>query len=329
MRGRDDWLETLGPVEVAEIEAAAGSSERAGVALPDLTPGTFPLPTLGPRLAALREELVWGRGFHLLRGLPIERHGVAAAARMYMGLGSWIGAFVSQNAKAHLLGHVRDLGRDVDDPAVRTYQTTARQHYHADSCDVVALLCLRPARRGGLSSLVSSVAIYNEMMARRPDLAEILSRPLAIDRRGEVPAGAAPFFRLAVFNHHAGLISTYYSRRYAESAQRLAQAPRLDERHREAFDLLDELAEHLHFDMVFRPGDVQLVHNHTVLHDRTAFEDWPEPERKRHLLRLWLCPPNGRPLPELYAERWGSVEIGHRGGILVPGAEPNAPLEPV
>ena len=200
----------------------------------------------------------------------------------------------------------------------------------ADSCDIVGLLCLRPAKTGGLSSLVSSVTLYNEVMRRRPDLAEILSAPIAIDRRGEVPAGKKPYFTLAVFNHFEGLVSTYYSRRYAESAQRFPDAPSLTASHTEAFDLLDELVEDedLHLDMALQPGDVQLVHNPTILHDRTEFVDWPEPERKRHLLRLWLCPPNGRPLPPCYAERWGGVEVGSRGGIVVPGAQLKAPLEP-
>ena len=84
----------------------------------------------------------------------------------------------------------------------------------------------------------------------------------------------------------------------------------------------------MRLDMEFRPGDMQFVHNHTTLHDRTAFEDWPEPERKRHLLRLWLAAPGARPLPPAYAERYGSVTIGDRGGIICSGTKLHAPLEP-
>ena len=156
----------------------------------------------------------------------------------------------------HVLGHVRDLDYDTRDPNVRTYQTTERQYYHSDSCDIVGLMCLRPARRGGLSSIVSSVTLYNEMARRRPDLAAVLSEPVPFDRRGEVPAGEAPFFLNAVFNHHDGLVSSYVSRRYVESSQRHPDAPRLTPLHVEALDLLDALAEDpdLHLDMEFRAG---------------------------------------------------------------------------
>ena len=306
-------------------------SEARGVALIDVDAASFPLPSLGPRLRTFRDEVLKGRGFQVLRGLPVAALTMEQTARIYLGIGAYIGRPVSQNAMGHVLGHVRDLNYDVDDPNVRTYQTTARQFFHADSCDVVGLLCVRPAMEGGLSSIVSSVTLYNEMTRRRPDLAQVLSAPIAIDRRGEIPEGKKPYFMVAVFNHFHGLVSCYYSRRYAESAQRFDAAPRLTPAHLEAFNLLDELmeVEDLQLKMALEPGDVQFVHNHTILHDRTSFVDWPEADRKRHLLRLWLCPPNGRPLPECYADRWGGVEIGSRGGIRVPGALLVAPLDAV
>ncbi|MDP6705093.1 MAG: TauD/TfdA family dioxygenase [Alphaproteobacteria bacterium] len=329
MRRCRDWVRSFSPAEIAELETALRQSRHLEIV--DVDRAAFPLPTLADELIRLRDEVVEGRGFVLLKGLPIERYTREDAARIYWGIGCHLGKAVSQNGKGHLLGHVRDLGYDVADPNVRVYQTTERQYYHADSCDIVALLCLATAKRGGLSSLVSSTTLYNEMMARRPDLAALLSEPVAFDRRGEVPAGEKPFYMMRIFNHHDGLISGYYVRRYAESAARHADAPKLTEAHREAFDLLDALAddEDLHLEMQLDAGDIQLVHNHTVFHDRTAYEDWTEPDRKRHLLRLWLCPPNGRPLPPAYKQRWGGIEIGDRGGIVVPGAALNVPLEPV
>ncbi len=174
------------------------------------------------------------------------------------------------------------------------------------------------------------MSIYNEMVRLRPDLAAELFQPFGTDRRGEVPEGMLPYFMLPVFNEHAGYFSVIYARRYIQSAQRFPEVPRLTEAQLEALDLLDALAndERLRIDMALQPGDVQLVCNHTVLHARTAYEDWPEPERKRHLLRLWLSPPVGRPLPPAYAQRYGSVEIGNRGGIVVPGQHPTVPLQP-
>lgn len=328
MRAREDWIFHLDEPRRAELRAALEATRH--LPIEEITPAAFTLPELGPELLALRDEIVNGRGFVLMRGLDIAGWPIEDTARVYWGIGSWFGRAVSQNAKGHVLGHVCDLSRDLNDPGVRTYQTAERQYYHADSCDIVGLLCLRPAKRGGLSSIASSVTIYNEMARQCPALAAILSEPLAIDRRNEVPEGSLPYFLNAVFNHHEGLVSSYYSRRYMESSQRLPEAPRLTPLHYEAFDFLDALAEDpdIHLNMEFRPGDMQFLHNHTVFHDRTSFEDWPEPERRRHLLRLWLCPPNGRPLPERYAERWGGVTIGDRGGIICPGTRLHAPLTP-
>jgi hypothetical protein len=159
------------------------------------------------------------------------------------------------------------------------------------------------------------VTIYNEFRRRRPDLLPMLFAPIETDRRGEVPAGARPYFRIPVFSWHAGLLSVIYQRQYIESARRFPDVAPLTPRQIEALDLFDALANDpaLHLHMEFRPGDIQLVHDHTLLHDRTSFEDWPEPARRRHLLRLWLAPADARPLPPVFAERYGSVIPGERG----------------
>ena len=329
LAGSDGWAHRLAASELDEIDRAVAHVRRRGLAIIDITRDDFPLPGLGPRLLDVRRELLHGRGFALLRGLPVDRYTMEETATAYFGLGAWLGRARSQNAKGHVLGHVRDLGYDARDPNIRVYQTTERQYYHTDSVDIVGLLCLRKARRGGLSSIVSSVTVHDEMRARRPDLARALFRPFHTDRRGEVPAGMRPWFAVPVFNWHAGQLTTMYVRRYIESARRFADVPPLTAEEVEAFDVLDALLEDplLHLDMDFEPGDIQLLHNHQILHDRTGFEDWPEPERKRHLLRLWLCPPDGRPLPPAFAARYGGVEIGDRGGIEVPGTRHCVPLE--
>ena len=329
---RTDWILPLSGDDLGEIEAAtrplaAREADIAGISRAD-----FPLPGLGPKLAQALDELLRGRGFVLLRGLPVERYSMREAATAFFGIGSHLGNARSQNARGHVLGHVKDMGLSSRDPNVRIYQTSERQTYHTDSCDVVGLLCLKTARRGGLSTLVSSTTIFNEMRRRRPDLLALLFQPVATDRRGEVPAGMKPYFEIPVFNWHAGGLTAIYQRQYIDSAQRLAGAPQLTPGQIAALDLFDALANDpaLNLHMEFRPGDMQFVHNHTLLHDRTSFEDWDEPERRRHLLRLWLACPGARPLPPVFAQRYGKLDIGDRGGIIVPGTTAlNAPLEAV
>ncbi len=329
---RDDWLMPLGTTEVAEVEAATKALVARNADIAAITARDFPLPTLGAKLRARADdEVLNGRGFLLLRGLPVERWSMAESATAFFGLGAHLGSARSQNGKGHVLGHVQDLGLDVKDPNVRIYQTHERQTYHTDSCDIVGLLCLKTAKSGGLSALVSSTTIFNEMRRQRPDLLQLQDQPLATDRRGEVPEGQKPYFEIPVFNWHKGYLTAIYQRQYIDSAQRFADAPRLSPAQVEALDMFDRLANDpkLNLFMEFKPGDVQLVHNHTMLHDRTGFEDWPEPERRRHLLRLWLAAASGRPLPEIFAQRYGTVTVGDRGGIIVRGTKLHAPLEAV
>ena len=325
---RNDWIRELTPADTEEIEAAVEGAR--GVPFDRLSPASFRLPRLGAELDRIRGELLEGRGFVLLRGLPVERMTREAQAVAYLGLGAWLGSFRSQNAKGHLLGHVKDLGLDITDPGVRYYQTNRRLEYHTDSVDIVGLLCLKAAKAGGESFIASSMTVFNEVLARRPDLVPALFEPYPTDRRGEVPPGMKPWFDIPIYHWHAGKLSCIYVRQYIESAQKLfPEARRLSAAQREAMDLIDELCNdpQIHLSMDFRPGDIQLLHNHQILHSRGDFENWPEPERHRHLLRLWLAPRAARPLPEVFAARYGSLTPGARGGIVVQGTTFKVPLE--
>ena len=320
-----DWVEEISADQIEEVDAAVEEMERSGIEIERITP----LTTFGTQLRRLLDEVLNGRGFVLIKGLPIERWTRKQAAIAFLIIGAQLGNLRMQNAAGHLLGHVRDLGRSSDDPNTRIYQTRERQTFHTDSCDVVGLLCLQTAKSGGLSSLVSSTTIFNEMRRRRPDLLAVLMQPIETDRRGEVPEGGKPYFTIPVFSYHDGLVSTIYQRQYIESARRFPGVAPLTSLQIEALNLFDELANDpkLNLLMELQPGDIQLVHNHTILHDRTAFEDYDEPERKRHLLRLWLAPPSARPIPEVFAERFGSITPGDRGGVVVPGSKPTIPFE--
>ena len=326
MSAQSGWEVRLSDTEIEEIDRAVAAIDRP---LIEVDRTAFPLPTLGPRLSGLRRELLEGRGFFLLRGLPVRRMSREEAVAAFWGIGAHFGSARSQNAKGHLMGHIKDLGLKSDSPNVRIYQTREHQHFHTDSVDIVALMCLQPARSGGLSSIVSSVAVHNEMARRRPDLAAELYEPFFTDRRGEVPEGMKPWFALPVFNRVGNELTTIYTRRYIESSRRFEEVPALTPRQVEALDLFDSLCESDEFrlNMAFEAGDMQFLCNHVILHDRTAFEDWPEPGRRRHLLRLWLCPPSGRTLPEAFAARYGSIRPGDRGGIVVKDAVPVVPLE--
>ncbi len=317
--------------QIAEIDAAVGAIIDRRIDHIAIDRGNFSLPRLGNRLARIRDDvLLGGRGFIVFRGLPVERYSMEQAAAAFLGIGAYLGKPVSQNGKGHILGHVKDLGRSVDDPTARIYQTTHKQTFHTDSADIVGLLCLKTAKAGGLSRVVSSISLYNEMFRRRPDLAAVLFEPFCFDRRGEVPAGKQGWYETPIFHWHADRLSVIYgNRHYIQSAQRFPDAPRLTAKQIEALDLFDALANDPsnYLDIEFKPGDIQLIHNHVILHDRTDYEDWPQPERKRHLLRLWLCPPNGRPLPPAFVDRYGGTEIGNRGGIMVPGVKLVTPVE--
>ena len=166
--------------------------------------------------------------------------------------------------------------------------------------------------------LASSMTAYNEILKRRPDLAPHLFLPVATDRRGEVPENEDPFFTIPVYSWHRNFLTCIYQRNYIDSAQRFETAPRLSAQQLEALDLLDDIVNEpdMHLRMRLQPGDMQFVYNHSLLHDRTAFTDWPEAEKRRHLLRLWLAVPEDRPLPAVFAQRYGSVDIGDRGGVV-------------
>ena len=327
----DEWLYELSESDIAEIDAAVAALAESETPILEVGRENFLLATLGKQLDEIQDEVVNGRGFVLIRGLPVDRYTIEEAALAYFGIGSYFGWAIPQNAKGHVLGHVRDIGLDPNNPEHRIYGTRARHLYHTDSCDIVGLLCLQTAKSGGQSKIASSVTVYNEMLQRRPDLVEVMAQPFYTDRKGEIPEGKGPYYEMPIFNPYEGYLTTTYNRDFITAAQRFDEVPRLTDEQIEAMDLADELADsdEIRLDMDFRRGDMQFIHNHQVLHARTPYEDYDEPERKRHLLRLWLAPPNCRPLAPVIAERFGNIEAGpSRGGIRVPGQMLSAPLEP-
>ncbi|GHB18912.1 hypothetical protein GCM10010377_05860 [Streptomyces viridiviolaceus] len=295
LANREEWILRLSSDQLAEIDSALREARRRDLTLLKLTAADFPLPALAGELERIAEALEHGRGFVLVKGLPVEQPGEPAASAVFWGLGQYLGRPVPQNADGHMLGHVRDTGRSLADPATRGYQTRAELPFHTDGADLLALLSLRTPRSGGRTSLVSSAAIHNAVLDLRPDLTERLYRTYFFDRREEhapeePPYAAAPLAaRLP-----GGALSMRYNRCYLESAQRFSQVPRLEPADLELFDLIDAVAasHKLRLDIDLRAGDLLLLNTHTVMHARAEFEDRDQPELKRHLLRLWLAFPH-------------------------------------
>lgn len=326
----DAWIHTLTSKEIGEVETAVNRVAASALSVSDVTRHEFVLPTLGPVLDRINDDLINGHGFHLIRGLPIDRYTELQTATAFWGIGQYFGEPVSQNAKGHLIGHVKDLGFSRKNAGHRGYQTSEELQFHSDSCDMSALLCLNTAQSGGVSRVVSSAAIHNEMLNRNLNWVKALSEPLYRDRRNEVPPGLPPWYTLPVFNYHDGYLTTSITPSNVQMAQRHAEVPRLTPDQTEALRQIDVIGTipgvMLEFEL--QRGDIELLHNHAVLHARTHYEDYPEPERRRHLLRLWMSTRNGRPLPSGYYERYGGYRQGRRpGGIITESTVLNVSLE--
>jgi hypothetical protein len=304
-----------------ELVAGTAAFRRRGVPIEEVGRDNFPLDGFASVLADVRRELVEGRGIVMLRDFPLDRLDREGQAIAYLGLGSHLGTPMSQNKHGHILGHVKDLGGDYADPQTRGYTTRAEMRFHTDACDYVGLLCLRSAKSGGASRVASSVTVYNRMLRRRPDLAEALCGDWYRSRSGEMNPGDEPWIKSAIFCFHQGYFSALGLGAAVDKAYRLPGVPPMTPAQKEAVALYREVVEECAADMEFEPGDIQFLNNFVTLHTRRAYEDWPEPERKRHLLRLWLSDPASRALPK-------NIREGRTGrGVHLAGVKLVAPLD--
>ena len=334
--GRDmavstDWIRPFTPRAVDEIDAALRALQRRGVTWPKFGRDHFSLPTFSRDLTAVLDELENGRGFVLLRGFPVERYSDEELKTIYWGLGAHLGHQRYQNAMGELIGEVRDENRrygEVREPTMdptlgRSSRSKARSagplRFHTDRCDVVSLLCVRKAKAGGLSKIVSAVSLSNAILGRRPELHALLCQDYWRSRQGEESGGEHNVFALPIFCLHEGKFTTQYSRTFVEASQKLPDVPRMTPAHDEALDLHADLCEELCFTMELQPGDWQLLNNHVIYHGRTHYEDGSGADQDRLLLRLWLATPNSRALPAGYLPIWGTTAPGvPRGGIAQP-----------
>src|SRR5687767_7776052 len=285
---RDDrsWIHTFGADEVEDLATAARRCLERGLGITEIGRDDFPLPALAPTIAGWAEELNHGRGFVLVRGLP-ERFSDDEVRAIFWGIGLYLGTPVSQNSYGDMLGDVYDEGVKMGTGRVRGYRTNQRLLFHTDRCDLVGLLCVRPARSGGLSSLVSSTRIYNEIVEHHPEYMQPLLNGYIHANMEE--GGAFSTYRIPVYSVRDNVVSCRILRNNIENARKMGYA-RYGELELAALDYMDELVnrEDLRLDMMLERGDMQFINNYTTLHARTAFEDFSEPERRRHMVRLWL-----------------------------------------
>ena len=290
-RDSDDWIVTLTDDALRDIDGALESVNRRAMTLDDIGAGDFPLPSLAADISRLKDELGHGRGFALIRGLPVERYSEEDAGKIFWGLGAALGVGVSQSYKGDRLGHVRDIGE-----TGRYYTLGGSIEMHMDPVDVVGLLCLRKAARGGESRISSSIAVHNAIAAERPDLLPVLYRGFHYaSRRADRVAGGPDVtpHRVPVFQEIDGAPACFYLpiavRNTVES-----EGMTLSDDEREALELVDAVARRqgMYLEMDLEPGDMQFLNNRRILHGRTHYEDSPDPALKRHLLRLWLMIPD-------------------------------------
>jgi hypothetical protein len=303
------WVRQLSATHIDELERAATISLERSPQPAQAAREDFPLVTLGPWLAGVAEEVDRGRGFALLRGLPVERWGQEVTARVFWGIGTYLGTAIPQNARGDVLGHVRDEGRVLGEATARGYQTREAQSLHVDRCDVVGLLCLRAAKSGGTSRVVSSMRIYNELLARAPWYVGVLYKPFAVDLRGEELPGESPVYYRPVFSYFGNVLSCGCNYTYIRSGQERVGAP-LTIVEREALDTFYAIADNHALAMDLQPGDLQLLNSYVTLHDRTAYEDYDDPLLQRHMLRLWLRVTPRRPL----SADFGTYDFAARDG---------------
>ncbi len=320
LASRDGWCRDLTGDEIAELVAAMRHAE-ARHGLDDLaawTAADFPLPTFAGALDRLRTELVEGCGVGVFEGFPVRAHSKAELRAIWWGIGLHLGTALPQSSRHDLIGDVRDLGTGISGKAGRGYTSNVELGWHSDAADVSALFFLRQGATGGTSGFASSVAVHNELLRRRPDLMALLYEPMPVSWQSNERPGERPWYDMPVYGRAGEHTACAYVRTNLLLAHQNAGAPPLRPEQEEAIRAVAEVAGEPPFGLMrhFEPGAMVFTNNQTAFHLRTAFTDHDgDFEERRHLLRMFLCLPNGRELPRTFAGYFGDVRAGAvRGG---------------
>ena len=283
------------PAEVErELEHIVSSLDRDPLPLLVLRPDDFALDAARAFMSKVRRSLDDGPGFAIVDHLPVERWSESGARAVWWLLASLVARPVAQKWDGTSIYDVRDLGRPPGN-GVRPDVTNVEQNFHTDNSynlvppHYVGLLCLRTAMEGGVSGIVSFGAAHEEMRRRHPDLLPRLYQPFYFDRQREHASGDVMTTHHPMFERRDGRLVARLSRFQVKNGYKLA-GEELDPAGTaamEAFEaILNEPGVAARFQ--FQPGQIQLIDNRALGHKRSAFRDWPEPERKRLLVRLWL-----------------------------------------
>ncbi|TQS45854.1 TauD/TfdA family dioxygenase [Cryptosporangium phraense] len=293
------WIYHLSDAEIAELEAVGRKFVSDDPDLRTVTAEDYPLPVCAQAIEQWAYDMSRGRGFVLIRGLHTEMYSDALSGAIFYLTGLHLGAPMYQGSMSDLIDHVvATSDKSIDDPTAKSARIRDKLVFHSDSSDAVALFCLRPAKEGGASSLVSGAQIFNEILARRPDLAPLLLEPVHYDWKRQDDGAPANTYATPIVSIVDGVCSIYAGSTYIFTGQNYPEVPRLTDAQVEVIKLFDEITYEpgMALDMDFQPGDIQWVSNYAALHSRTEFTDYPEWQRRRHLLRLWLKRDTDRPL---------------------------------
>ena len=294
-----DWVYLLNDKQIAELEMLGTRFIEEDPDLRFVSKDEYPLVECADAVNHWGKDVDYGRGFVLVRGLRTHLYSDALSGAIYYILGLHMGDPIRLNEMGDLMDHVYATSdKMMDDPTAYSSRVRDKLVYHSDSSDIVSLMCLRPAKSGGASCLVSGAQIYNELLKRRPDLAPLLLEPFHWDWRRQDHSAPANTYTSPVISMKDGVFSMYAGSLYILTAQEYPEAPRLTPEQIEVLQLFDDITYEpgMAIEMDFRPGDIQWLSNYAALHSRTAFDDYPEPQRRRHLLRLWLHRDTGRPV---------------------------------
>jgi alpha-ketoglutarate-dependent taurine dioxygenase len=314
------WIQRLNAEEIAGFETALAHAKNIARPLLDMTPGDFPIGDAARDALRCAVASTQGRwGMCLLKGFPVDRWSEDETRLAYWGIGLHMGVARTQNRASDVLNDVRDVGSAYKTTNGRGYNTNASLDFHMDSCDVVGLLCRRTAKSGGESKVVSSLAIYDEIEKRRPDLAQVLREPFYYSYQGAQDPAQRGWYCCPIVGDEPDWFAMRLNRKNVTAAQKdFDDVPRLSAAQIEALDMLDELMPDPRycFSMWLERGDLQLLNNYVTIHSRTSFEDHDDFDMKRHLLRLWLAVPEAQPLPPNWREYFGDIRAGAvRGGL--------------